>query len=110
MYVLDRSPLQMRSLKVWSPDLLLSFHSLGEALRRTEVLALMQSILSICSSVDCAVMSAAAAKSLQLCPTLCDPRDGSPSGSPVPGMSCLKKPLSNPSYKDLLFSFRSFII
>ena len=26
------------------------------------------------------------AKSLQLCPTLCDPRDGSPSGSPVPGI------------------------
>ena len=27
---------------------------------------------------------AAAAKSLQLCSTLCDPRDGSPPGSPVP--------------------------
>ena len=26
----------------------------------------------------------AAAKSLQLCPTLCDPGDGSPPGSPVP--------------------------
>ena len=30
--------------------------------------------------------AAAAAKSLQLCPTLCDPMDGSPSGSPVPGI------------------------
>ena len=29
---------------------------------------------------------AAAAKSLQSCPTLCDPRDGNPSGSPVPGI------------------------
>ena len=29
--------------------------------------------------------AAAAAKSLQLCPTLCNPRDGSPPGSPVPG-------------------------
>ena len=29
---------------------------------------------------------AAAAKSLQLCPTLCDPTDGSPPGSPVPGI------------------------
>ena len=28
----------------------------------------------------------AAAKSLQSCPTLCDPIDGSPPGSPVPGM------------------------
>ena len=31
-------------------------------------------------------LAAAAAKSLQLCPTLCDPRDGSPSGFPVPGI------------------------
>ena len=30
--------------------------------------------------------AAAAAKSLQLCPTLCDPIDGSPLGSPVPGI------------------------
>ena len=28
--------------------------------------------------------AAAAAKSLQLCPTLCDPTDGSPPGSPIP--------------------------
>ena len=27
-----------------------------------------------------------AAKSLQLCPTLCDPIDGSPPGSPIPGI------------------------
>ena len=30
--------------------------------------------------------AAAAAKSLQLCPTLCDPTDGSPPGSTVPGI------------------------
>ena len=30
--------------------------------------------------------AAAVAKSLQLCPTLCDPRDSSPAGSPVPGI------------------------
>ena len=30
--------------------------------------------------------AAAAAKSLQLCPTLSDPIDGSPPGSPVPGI------------------------
>ena len=30
--------------------------------------------------------AAAAAKLLQSCPTLCDPTDGSPSGSPVPGI------------------------
>ena len=28
----------------------------------------------------------AAAKSFQLCPTLCDPLDGSPPGSPFPGI------------------------
>ena len=32
------------------------------------------------------VTAAAAAKSLQSCPTLCDPIDGSPPGSPVPGI------------------------
>ena len=30
--------------------------------------------------------AAAAAKSLQSCPTLCDPIDGSPSGSLIPGI------------------------
>ena len=30
--------------------------------------------------------AAAAVKSLQSCPTQCDPIDGSPSGSPVPGI------------------------
>ena len=29
---------------------------------------------------------AAAAKSLQSCWTLCDPKDGSPAGSPIPGI------------------------
>ena len=31
-------------------------------------------------------VAAAAAKSLQLCPTVFDPIDGSPPGSPVPGI------------------------
>ena len=31
-------------------------------------------------------VAAAAAKSPQSCPTLCDPIDGSPPGSPVPGI------------------------
>ena len=30
--------------------------------------------------------AAAAAKSLQSCPTLCNPIDGSPRGTPVPGI------------------------
>ena len=32
------------------------------------------------------IVAAAAAKSLQSCRTLCDPRDGSPLSSPVPGI------------------------
>ena len=35
---------------------------------------------------DIQLYAAAAAKSLQSCPTLCDPIDGSPPGSPVPGI------------------------
>ena len=31
-------------------------------------------------------LAAAAAKSLQSCPTLCDPIDGSPPDSPIPGI------------------------
>ena len=34
----------------------------------------------------CWAPAAAAAKSLQSCPTLCDPTDGSPPGSPIPGI------------------------
>ena len=38
--------------------------------------------------IECLLTSAAAAaaKLLQSCPTLCDPIDGSPPGSPVPGI------------------------
>ena len=35
---------------------------------------------------SCCPSPAAAAKLLQSCPTLCDPIDGSPPGSPVPGI------------------------
>ena len=34
----------------------------------------------------CAAAAAATAKSLQSCPTLCDPIDGSPPGFPIPGI------------------------
>ena len=36
--------------------------------------------------------AAAAAKSLQSCPTLCDPTDSSPPGSPVPGILQARTP------------------
>ena len=35
---------------------------------------------------DFSAAAAAAAKLLQSCPTLCDPKDGTPPGSPVPGI------------------------
>ena len=47
---------------VWESFLLFSFHCVSAA------------------------AAAAAAKSLQSCPTLCDPIDGSAAGSPVPGI------------------------
>ena len=39
-----------------------------------------------CESWTIEKAAAAAAKSLQSCSTLCDPRDGSPPGFPVPGI------------------------
>ena len=42
--------------------------------------------LNIQHSIQDAAAAAAAAKSLQSCPTLCDPIDGSPPGCPVPGI------------------------
>ena len=43
-------------------------------------------IRHLCASKCFIKVSAAAAKSLQSCPTLCDPRDSSPPGSSVPGI------------------------
>ena len=44
---------------------------------------LMSAILKLCCTLE---SPAVAAKSLQQCPTLCDPIDGSAPGSPVPGI------------------------
>ena len=38
------------------------------------------------AAVAAAAAAAAAVKSLQSCLTLCDPIDGSPPGSPIPGI------------------------
>ena len=42
--------------------------------------------ITIIIPISCKKHAAAAAKSLQSCPTLCDPTDGSPPGSPIPGI------------------------
>ena len=41
---------------------------------------------------DFGLSGAAAAKSLQSCPTLCDPTDGSPPGSTIPGILQARTP------------------
>ena len=43
-------------------------------------------LMFFCDLFSFTCIAAAAAKSLQSCPTLCDPIDGSPPGSPVPGI------------------------
>ena len=46
----------------------------------------MKRIQGTSGSSDDDIDAAATAKSLQSCPTLCDPIDGSPPGSPIPGI------------------------
>ena len=46
----------------------------------------LRNLAAFCLHVREESAAAAAAKSLQLCPTLRDPIDGSPPGSPVPGI------------------------
>ena len=60
-------------------------HSRGHSLQ--ECLSVTRQInqIFLCGHLHLAA-AAAAAKSLQLCPTLCDPIDGSPPGSPFPGI------------------------
>ena len=43
-------------------------------------------VMGLLEAWQCAAAAAAAAKSLQSCPTLCDPIDSSPPSSPVPGI------------------------
>ena len=59
------------------------FHTPGDSEDRIFTWGL--DVIISTQSYDLAAV-AAAAKSLQLCPTLWDPRDGSPPGSTVPGI------------------------
>ena len=76
-------PLYLRSLVVWVISMFWSYHAL-------DTIILCQPSLpprgraEYLNSIMCA--AAAAAKSLQSCPTLCDPIDISPPGSPAPGI------------------------
>ena len=51
-----------------------------------KVNATMKPMRALQPGIPSPTAAAAAAKSLQLCPTLCDPTDSSPPGSPVPGI------------------------
>ena len=58
----------------------------------SEVKWALGSITTNKASGDDGILVAAAAKSLQSCPTLCDPVDGSLPGSPVPGILQTRTP------------------
>ena len=51
-----------------------------------ETAIMLRKLISHNESADNHAAAAAAAKSLHSCPTLCDPVDSSPPGSPVPGI------------------------
>ena len=54
-------------------------------------------------------MNQAAAKSRQSCPTLCDPIDGSPTGSSVPGsLQARILEWDEPSYLILIFQVLAY--
>ena len=71
----------------WSTNVLIKIISSQISLEKLIVLK------SVLLSESSQVFSAAAAKSLQSCPTLCDPIDSSPPGSPVPGHLFLHLPI-----------------
>ena len=54
-------------------------------LDKLRILFLMTLMRGGCS-VASGIAAAAATKSRQSCPSLCDPIDGSPPGSPIPGI------------------------
>ena len=56
------------------------------ARRQAWLMGMAEEGLSVEGNNYDAAAAAAAAKSLQSCPTLCDPIDGSPPGSPFPGI------------------------
>ena len=73
---------QTRLIPMWTPGVNGCFHS-GLVLPGEIIVSPVPVGVSFPRFYSAA---AAAAKSLQLCPTLCDPIDGSPPGSPVPGI------------------------
>ena len=91
--MLLHSPVQainMKPLVSWEVIYIMSFYKAGTSrLQKTSVIKCLSALRTgkaRNTGILYSVFPAAAAKSLQLCPTLCDPIDGSPPGSPVPGI------------------------
>ena len=60
--------------------------TISSIIPKNKGLVLIPNLLSFKIHENVTYATAAAAKSLQSCPTLCDPIDGSPPGSPMPGI------------------------
>jgi len=73
-----------------SEAFLSSFHSFLFICSSAVIFIILSSSSLICSSALVILLlvpsAAASAKSLQSCPTLCNPIDGGPPGSPIPGI------------------------
>ena len=75
---------------MWShttPSFLISSGEFNTQISKDASVGLWQDLKPAClEKLPAVAAAAAAAKLLQSCPTLCDPIDGSPLGSPIPGM------------------------
>ena len=89
--ILGISELKWTGMGEFNSDNHYTYYCGQESLRRNEVACLHHLnkgfyVWKKPMDASIALIAAAAAKSLQSCPTLCDPIDGSPPGSPVPGI------------------------
>ena len=71
---------------IWSTQMLDHYHFVRIMGAKTWELFILVVASVTLSLLVGNVSAAAAAKSLQLCPTLCNPIDYSPAGSPIPGI------------------------
>ena len=77
---------KMKRDKCWAPKFLQARHKQRKPLTWSALCNIKWNARSRSEKNHSMGVSAASAKSLQSCPTLCDPIDGSPPGSPVPGI------------------------
>ena len=67
--------------------MLFHYHSgMNSRVELNRAMCIITVVIILNAHLNLSDTAAAAAKSLQSCPTLCDPRDGSPPGSTVPGI------------------------